>query len=109
RVDELEAGLGTECHGEGDRTIQLHDGRGRDLSQRLIEQSDARPRRFLRGTRSGVTGGDCRLEGVGALRATQFFCAKLFCAKLFCAKLFRAKLFCSIERGETTTNEELIP
>src|SRR6266849_6567164 len=89
RVDELEACGWTEGHCDCNRAIQLHDGGWRELGKRLVERDDARPVRFFGGERSCVTGGNRSLECVRTPAA--------------------AKLLGPLQRGEATTDEELIP
>src|SRR5919199_2816162 len=75
RIDELEARRRSERHGERDRPIQLHDGRRRNLGERIVERQDRCPVRLLRSARPRVTGGDRRLERVRATRTTESLCA----------------------------------
>ena len=89
RVDELEARCRAEGHGERDRPIQLHDWRGHELGEGVVECGDALPIRFRRGARASVTCHDGRLHRIGARRA--------------------AKLLGTFECGESTMDEELIP
>src|SRR5262245_57848487 len=88
-LDEIEASLRTEGHRDRHCTVELHDGGWRELGQLRVEPRDVRPVRFRRGQRAGVTGGDRRLKRVRATRP--------------------AELFSTLECGETTTDEELIP
>ena len=64
-------------------------GDGVSLRERFVERDDAWPVGFFRRARTRVTSGDGGLKGVGARRVAEFFGA--------------------FERGETTTDEELIP
>src|SRR4029453_15216580 len=89
RVDELETRRRTERHRERDCAVQLHDWRRGELGKRVVERRDARPVRLFRRPRSRVTGGDRRLERVRAERA--------------------AEPLGTLERRETTTDEEGIP
>jgi len=43
RIDERQPFRRTEGHGDRYRAVQLHDGRRRDLRERVVERSDARP------------------------------------------------------------------
>src|SRR5260370_1280954 len=72
-----------------DRTIQLNDRRGRNLSERIIERGDAAPVRFRSSTRASVTCGDGGLHRVRAKGASEFFG--------------------TLKGGETAMDEELIP
>src|SRR5437667_362928 len=89
RVDELEPRRRTEGHGVRDRAIQLYDWRGRKPGERVIERSDSPPVRFCGRTRTRMARGDGRLNGVVAKRA--------------------AKPLGTLEGGQTSVNEELIP
>src|SRR5216684_165924 len=89
RVNELETRCRTECHGEGDRAIQLDDRRRHSLGERVVERGDALPVRFRGSTRASVTCGDGGLQSVRAAGATQ--------------------LFGVLKGGETSMDEELIP
>jgi hypothetical protein len=89
RIDELEARCGTERHRERDCTVQLHDGRWRELGEGIVERHDALPVRLRRGTRSRMTGGDRGLERVRAERA--------------------AEILGTLECRETAMDEELVP
>src|SRR4029078_4744347 len=51
-IDELEARGGTKPHRDRDCAIQLHNGRRRDVGERLVKDNDTRPVRLGRGTRS---------------------------------------------------------
>src|SRR5205807_7260587 len=64
RVHQVESRLRTERHRYGDRSVQLDDGRGRALRERVIENGDARPVRLLGCTRPRVTRGNGGLESV---------------------------------------------
>src|SRR5436190_7462551 len=89
RVDELEATGGPAGHGNGDRTVELHDGGRRERGQDLVERRDAFPVGLLRAARPGVAGGDRGLHHVGARRAAEPLGAQ--------------------QRGEAPADEELIP
>src|SRR5262245_43015195 len=89
RLDEVEAGLRAEGHGDRHRAVQLDDGGRRDPGELGVEPRDAHPVRLRRGQRSGVTGGDRGLERVRPGRA--------------------AELPGALERGQAETDEELVP
>src|ERR1700732_496647 len=89
RIHELETRLGSECHGNRDRAIQLNDGRWCHLAESLIERDDARPVRLSRGERPRVTGGNRGLQRVCAPCATEVFSA--------------------LQCGQTATDKESVP
>src|SRR5438067_767594 len=89
RIDELEARRRPERHRERDRPIQLHDGRRRNLGERIVERRDRCPVRLLRSARLRVTGGDRGLERVRTKRTTESRCA--------------------LKCRETATDQELVP
>src|SRR5687767_6416620 len=51
RVDEGETGCRSIAHRDGHRAVELHDGRGIDPPQRVVQPDDARPVRRRRGRR----------------------------------------------------------
>src|SRR5207253_3262772 len=89
RIDEFKACAGTECHAHSNRAIQLHNRGWRELGERIVQRCDTWPVRFFWSPRSCMTRGDCGLERVWTS----------------CS----AELFCALERGETASDQELIP
>src|SRR6266567_1684868 len=89
RIDERQPLRRTEGHRHRDRAIQLDDGGGRELGERIVERRDARPVRLRRGARSRVAGGDRGLECIGTEPA--------------------AELLGALERGQTAAHEQVIP
>src|SRR2546428_8790771 len=89
RVDERQPFRRAEGHRHRDRAVQLDDGGGRDVGERIVERRDARPVGLRRGARARVTGGDCGLERVRPEPA--------------------AELLGALERGQTAAHEQVIP
>ena len=69
RIHQLEPRRRPVRHRHGDSAIQLDDGRGSELRQRVVQRHDPLPVRFLRRPRASVTGGDRALERVRAAGA----------------------------------------
>ena len=88
-VDEVEAGLWAEGHGDGHGAIQFDYGGWDKLGEGIVEGNDARPVRFFWSAGAGVTGGDGGLKCIGA--------------KLL-AEAFRAR-----EGSKAAPDEELVP
>src|SRR5690348_2983972 len=64
RVNELEARGGTKRHRDGNGSIQLHNGRRRELCQSAIERGDAVPIRFRCRGGASVTRSDGGLQTI---------------------------------------------
>ena len=88
-INEFQTRCRTERHSHCHRAIQLDDRRWRELRERHRRARRCAPSPFPRSARAGVAGGDRGLQRVGAERA--------------------AELLGAFERGETTTNQKLIP
>src|SRR5260370_15989588 len=88
-IDELETGGWTERHPERDRAVELHHRGWRNLGERLVQAGHACPVRLRPSTRERMTGRDRGLQCIGAL--------------------FPAERLGTLERGETSSDEELIP
>ena len=64
-VDDRQSRLRPLRLGDGDRPVELHHRRGRQMRQLAVERGDLRPVAWL----LGVQGGDGRLDHVGAVAA----------------------------------------
>jgi hypothetical protein len=73
RVDERKARLRSKGHRDRHGASQFHNRRGYELGEGIVERGDARPIRFRRRARPGMTSDDRRLKSVRAERATQLF------------------------------------
>src|SRR6266581_7038516 len=89
RIDERQPLRRAERHRHRDRAIQLDDGGGRELGERIVERRDARPVRLRRGARARVADGDRRLECIRTEPA--------------------AEPLGALERRETAAHEQMIP
>src|SRR5690348_8936028 len=88
-VDQLKAGCRPEGHGKGDGAVELDDGRGVSLSERGVKRGDASPVCLIAGARTGVAGGDLRLQYIGTRG---------------CGELLGAR-----QRSQSATDENLVP
>jgi hypothetical protein len=88
-IQEIKGRLWTGGHSHCDSTVQFHNGRLRELRELIVERNDAHPVCVSRRNRLRVTGGD---RGLHRVRATS-----------------ASKLLGPRERGNATTDEELIP
>src|SRR5258708_7315845 len=64
RIDELQPLRRAERYRHRDSAVQLDDGGGRDLGERIVERSDARPVRLRRRPRARAAGGARGLERI---------------------------------------------
>src|SRR5947208_16701567 len=88
-VHDLEACGGSERHAVRDSAIEFYDGGRGELRERIVEGRDAGPVRLLGRRRARVTGGDRRLQRVGAEGP--------------------AELLGPLQRREPATHQEVIP
>ena len=89
RVDQFEAGLRSERHADGDRTIQLHHRRGHERSERVVERDDALPVGLLVRWRARMRCGDGRLQCIRPERS--------------------AEPLGALERGQAPPDEQVVP
>jgi hypothetical protein len=88
-VHEIQSGLRTEGHPNGNRAVQFHNGRWGELRELAIERGDARPVGVIVGASAGVASGDGRLQYIRSGRV--------------------AELVGAFQRGEAATYEKVIP